>query len=99
MVMAIARQHKAIFLTETWKQIELSKMDGDLVSGRSQDDELKKGRMLCNHSRLGCMRKPERGMLELWSFLDGNDQQQGKVRSDRYEGSGRSSLMKGALWN
>jgi hypothetical protein len=45
------------------------------------------------------MWKLERGVLELWSFLDGNDQQQGEAGSDRYEGSERSSLMKNALWN
>jgi hypothetical protein len=50
--------------------------------------------MLCDHSISDGMWK-----LELWSFLDGNDQQQGEAGSDRYEGSERSSLMKNALWN
>jgi hypothetical protein len=34
------------------------------------------------------MWKQKRGMLEVQSFLGGNDQRHGKVGSDRYEGLG-----------
>jgi hypothetical protein len=71
----------------------------DSVREQNQDNRLNEGRMLCNHSRSDGMRKPERGELKLQSFLDGNDQQQGKTGSDGYEGSGRSFTMKNALWN
>jgi hypothetical protein len=66
----------------------------DSVREQNQDNRLNERRMLCDHSISDGMWK-----LELWSFLDGNDQQQGEAGSDRYEGSERSSLMKNALWN
>jgi hypothetical protein len=74
-------------------------MEKDSVQEREQDNRLNERRMLCDHSRSDGMRKSERGVLELWSFLDGNDQQHGNAGSDRYEGSGRSSPLKNALWN
>jgi hypothetical protein len=46
MVMAIARQHEAKFLTENWKQIEFLKAEEDLVQERNQDKKLKTRRML-----------------------------------------------------
>jgi hypothetical protein len=42
--------------------------------------------MIYDHFWLGCIRKSEQGTLELWSFLDSNDQWQGKAGSDRYDG-------------
>jgi hypothetical protein len=51
-----------------------------------------KRRMLCDHSRSGCMQKSERGTLKLRGFLGGNDQRQGKAGSKRYEG------LKGLHW-
>jgi hypothetical protein len=63
-------------------------MKEDLVREQNQDNKLNERRMLCDHSRSDCMRKSERGTLKLWSFLDGNDQRQGRARSDMYEGLG-----------
>jgi hypothetical protein len=74
-------------------------MKKDSVREQNQDYRLNERRILCDHSLSDGMWKLERGVLELWSFLDGNDQQQGEAGSDRYEGSERSSLMKNALWN
>jgi hypothetical protein len=81
--------------TEIWKQIEFLKTEEDWVRS---DCKLNGRSMPFDHFRSDCMRKLEWGMLELRSFLDGNDQQQGKAGSDRYEWSRRSSLMKNALW-
>jgi hypothetical protein len=86
--MAIGRQHEVRFLTKIYKQNEFLKMKEDLVREQNRDNKLNERRMLCDHSRSDCMRKSERGTLKLWSFLDGNDQRQGRARSDMYEGLG-----------
>jgi hypothetical protein len=45
--------------------------------------------MLCDHYRSDDMQKLERGMLELQSFLGGNDQRQGRTASEEYQGDDR----------
>jgi hypothetical protein len=50
-------------------------MEEDLVREPNQDNKLNGMRMLCDHSRSDDMRKPEREMLELQSFLNGKGQQ------------------------
>jgi hypothetical protein len=84
--LTMGRQHQAKFLAEIWKQIEFLKNEEDLVQEQNQDNKLKTRRMLYNHFWLDCIRKPDRGTLELRSFLDSNDQRQGKDGSGRYKG-------------
>jgi hypothetical protein len=69
--MAVGRQHEVKFLMKIWKQIEFLNMEEDSVREHNQYIKSKTRRMLSDHSRSGCMRKLERGTLELWSSFNG----------------------------
>jgi hypothetical protein len=63
------------FLTEIWERIEFLKMEEDLVWEWNQYNKLGDRSMLWDLSLSTIMQNLERGALELWSFLNGNDQQ------------------------
>jgi hypothetical protein len=81
MVMAFGRQHESIFSTES--RIRLSFHRWRFDSKMEPEYRCNERRMLCDHSRLDDMWKPNRGAV---AFLMANANQQGRIGSKRYDG-------------